>query len=115
MQLIGRYLVMSASKTVRINVARRCNFGTFRTRSLQNNAHPSPSSVKAPRPKDKTAGAVGIVKCADNHLLVVANWDAKALDFYASNGLPLDDDACRFTFQARWTNANSANKAHMAT
>lgn len=60
-------------------------------------------------PMDKTAGAVGIVKRANDHLLVVANWNAKALDFYASNGLPLGDDACRFTFTVRWT-SDEANK-----
>ncbi len=53
--------------------------------------------------KDQTAGAVGIVRRRDDHLLVVANWDAEALDFYKSNGRPLSDDECRFTFAARWS------------
>lgn len=60
-------------------------------------------------PKDKTAGAVGIVQRARDHVLVVANWDAKALDFYASNGSALDDEGCQFTSMARWT-ADEANK-----
>ncbi len=54
-------------------------------------------------PKDKTAGAVGIVKREDDHLLVVANWDAQDLDFYRSNGLSLRDDACRFYLMLRWS------------
>ena len=54
-------------------------------------------------PKDKTAGAVGIVKREHDHLLVVANWDARDLDFYRSNGLPLKDDACSFSLALRWS------------
>jgi hypothetical protein len=53
--------------------------------------------------KNQTAGAVGIVRRVDDHLLVVANWDAEALDFYTSNGRPLRDDDCRFVFAARWS------------
>ena len=60
--------------------------------------------------KDKTAGAVGIVRRADDHLLVVANWDAEALDFYTSNGLPLGDNDCRFAFKSRWVK-DQAKKA----
>ncbi|MCP4454754.1 MAG: hypothetical protein GY809_25115 [Planctomycetes bacterium] len=62
-------------------------------------------------PKDQTAGAVGIVKYNHHHLLVVANWDAEHLDFYASNGLPLGDDTCRFSFKVRW----SQRQAHKHT
>ncbi len=60
-------------------------------------------------PKDQTAGAVGILKCHRNHMLVVANWDAEHLDFYLSNGLPLSDDRCRFSFKMRWSQ-RSAHK-----
>jgi len=45
--------------------------------------------VQSEIPKDKTAGAVGIVRRDHDHLLAVANWDARDLDFYQSNGLPL--------------------------
>ncbi len=58
-------------------------------------------------PKEKTAGAVGIVKRESDHLIVVANWDTKALDFYTSNGFPLYNDSCRFTFNFRWAIAEA--------
>ncbi len=44
-------------------------------------------------------------------LLVVANWDCRALDFYLSNGFPLSDDRCRFAFNVRWTQ-DAAIKDH---
>ncbi len=56
-------------------------------------------------PKDKTAGAVGIVKREKDYLLAVANWDSRAIDFYTSNGKPLDDPQCRFEFEVRWRDA----------
>ncbi len=52
--------------------------------------------------KDKTAGAVGMVRRENDHLVAVANWDSRALDFYVSNGKPLADPACRFSFDRRW-------------
>ncbi len=52
--------------------------------------------------KDKTAGAVGLVRRENDHLVAVANWDSRALDFYVSNGKPLADPACRFSFDRRW-------------
>ena len=58
-------------------------------------------------PKDKTAGAVGIVKREKDHLLAVANWDSRAIDFYASNGKPLDDPNCRFELEVRWRAASA--------
>jgi hypothetical protein len=57
---------------------------------------------RAGRPKDKTAGAVGIVARPTDYLLAVANWDSRAIDFYVSNGKLLDDPKCRFGFHARW-------------
>jgi hypothetical protein len=53
-------------------------------------------------PKEQTAGAVGLVARAADHLLVVANWDSRALDFYVSNGKPLADTACRFNLALSW-------------
>lgn len=64
---------------------------------------------RAGAPKDKTAGAVAIVKREKDHLVAVANWDSRAIDFYASNGKPLDDPNCRFEFRVRWR-AASADK-----
>ncbi len=60
--------------------------------------------------RDKTAGAVGLVQRERDHLLAVANWDSRAIDFYASNGKPLADAACRFDFRARWQN-DAADKS----
>ena len=53
-------------------------------------------------PKDKTAGAVGMVQREKDHRLAVANWDSRAIDFYVSNGKPLDDPQCQFLLDARW-------------
>lgn len=62
-------------------------------------------------PKAKTAGAVGIVKQRHCHVLVVANWDARDLDIYQSNGRPLADDACRFSLIRRWSHALAHRQA----
>ena len=109
MQLIGRYLVIGVEDNQN---KRRSQVQFWDVSDPFAPKQRTPLTVirESATPKDKTAGAVGIVRCARNHLLVVANWDAKALDFYVSNGLPLDDDACRFTFRVRWTN-DEANKA----
>jgi len=61
-------------------------------------------------PMDQTAGAVGIVKRAKDHLLAVANWDCRAIDFYTSNGKPLVDPTCRFTHTGRWQ-ADAADRS----
>ncbi|REK11176.1 MAG: hypothetical protein DWQ37_14685 [Planctomycetota bacterium] len=62
-------------------------------------------------PKDKTAGGVGLVAHAGGHVVAVANWDSRAVDFYTSNGKPLADKECRFSFTKRWQDA-SAEKVH---
>jgi hypothetical protein len=61
-------------------------------------------------PKDKTAGAVGLVAEGNRHLLAVANWDSRAVDLYASQEKPLADPACRFELRARWRD-DRADKA----
>jgi hypothetical protein len=66
---------------------------------------------RAGEAKDKTAGAVGIVQRAKDHLLAVANWDSRAIDFYASNGKALADGACRFAFHVRWQDASAEKSA----
>jgi hypothetical protein len=53
-------------------------------------------------PKDMTAGAVGLVRRENDHLLAVGNWDSRAIDLYRSNGKQLDDSGCRFEFHTRW-------------
>jgi hypothetical protein len=53
-------------------------------------------------PEDKTAGAVGIVKRKNDYLVAAGNWDSRAIDFYTSNGKPLDDPLCRFELAVRW-------------
>ncbi len=73
---------------------------------VSNPATPSPLAHltirRAGAPKEKTAGAVGIVARDHDHLLAVANWDSRAIDFYVSNGKPLDDPKCRFELHGSW-------------
>ncbi|MEX0677889.1 MAG: hypothetical protein WD063_12480 [Pirellulales bacterium] len=57
---------------------------------------------RAGAPEDKTAGAVGIAKREKDYLVAVANWDSRAIDFYTSNGKPLDEENCRFELRVRW-------------
>ena len=106
MQLIGSYLVIGVEDN-----QDRCR-SQIQFWDVSDPFHPQQrKGLTVPResttPEDKTAGAVGIVKRAHDHLLVVANWDAKALDFYESNGLPLGDETCRFTFKVRWTSMDA--------
>lgn len=54
------------------------------------------------RPKDMTAGAVGIAERDNDFLVAVANWDSRNIDFYQSTGKQLDDPNCRFQHAARW-------------
>ncbi|RME00999.1 MAG: hypothetical protein D6812_08785 [Deltaproteobacteria bacterium] len=58
-----------------------------------------------------TAGAIGIVKRAEDHLMVVGRWDAEVLDFYRSNGLPLADPGCRFTEVTSWVHRTAHKEA----
>lgn len=58
-------------------------------------------------PEDQTAGGVGLVRAKDGYLAAVANWDSRAVDFYQTNGKPLDDAECRFEFVARWLAASA--------
>jgi hypothetical protein len=60
-------------------------------------------------PEDQTAGGVGLVKHGEHYLVVVANWDSRAIDFYQTNDQPLADAACRFELHARWV-ARSADR-----
>jgi hypothetical protein len=57
---------------------------------------------RSEQPKEMTAGAVGLVERDKDHLLAVANWDSRALDFYVTNGKPLADSQCKFTLKTRW-------------
>jgi hypothetical protein len=54
------------------------------------------------RPKEMTAGAVGIVERVDDYLVAVANWDCRNIDFYQSTGKRLDAPDCRFRLLSRW-------------
>lgn len=60
-------------------------------------------------PEDQTAGGVGLARRLHDHVVAVANWDSRAIDFYRSNGKPLDDKECRFALHARWQ-AATANR-----
>lgn len=108
MQLTGRYLVVGVEDN---QIKRRSQIQFWDVSDPFAPKLRTPLTVlrEGAIPKDKTAGAVGLVKRANDHLLVVANWDAKALDFYASNGRPLSDDACRFALIVRW-NRDAANR-----
>ncbi len=60
------------------------------------------------QPKDVTAGAVGLAALeSGHHLLAVANWDSRAIDFYKTNGKPLADPQCQFAFAFRWAAAGA--------
>lgn len=61
-------------------------------------------------PKEATAGAVGLVEREKDHLLAVGNWDCRAIDFYLSNGKPLDDLACRFEHALQWQADSAATE-----
>ncbi len=101
-QLIGNYLVVG----VEDNQARlRSQVQFWDVSKPQALVQRKPLTVlrESVTPKEKTAGAVGIVKRDSDHLLVVANWDCESLDFYLSNGYPLSDDRCRFGLKARWS------------
>lgn len=65
---------------------------------------------RSEQPKEMTAGAVGLVERENDHLLAVANWDSRALDFYVTNGKPLVDSLCRFSLKTRWQ-AEAASKS----
>lgn len=52
--------------------------------------------------KDKTSGAVGLLRREAGHVLAVANWDSRAIDFYVTPASSLADPACRFRQLARW-------------
>ncbi len=62
---------------------------------------------RAGEPEDRTAGGVGIARRPHDHVVAVANWDSQAIDFYRSNGKPLDDKECRFALHARWQSATA--------
>jgi hypothetical protein len=55
--------------------------------------------------KRSTAGAVAMARFGERHLLIVGGWDSATLDFYESNGSPLDDERCRFQMRETWSAA----------
>jgi hypothetical protein len=66
---------------------------------------------RAGDPEDQTAGAVALLRREQDYVLAVGNWDSRAIDFYATNGKPLDDTACRFALRSRWTAADADRAA----
>ena len=58
--------------------------------------------LRSGEPEDQTAGGVALVRRKYDHLVAVANWDSRAIDFYASDDKPLADPACRFHQLGRW-------------
>jgi hypothetical protein len=101
MQLIGNYLIVGVEDNQQ-KCRSQIQFWDVSDPFAPKLREPLTVIRESPTPKVKTAGAVGIVKRADDHLLMVANWDAKTLDFYASNGLPLSNDDCRFHLAMNW-------------
>ena len=63
--------------------------------------------ARAGAAKDRTSGAVGLVRRDNDYVLAAANWDSRAIDFYLAADLPLSHPDCRFKPIARWQ-ANSA-------
>jgi hypothetical protein len=55
--------------------------------------------------KRSTAGAVAITRIGDRYLLMVGTWDCATIDFYESNGHPLNDPRCRFQKGDTWSAA----------
>ena len=64
---------------------------------LSNPSNPIPIRNKIVR-NHNTAGAVSIVKQANNYLLAVGNWSSKEIDFYTSDGFNFSS----FTLQKTW-------------
>lgn len=52
--------------------------------------------------KEQTSGAVGLLRREAGHVLAVANWDSRGIDFYLASGANLADPVCRFKHHARW-------------
>jgi len=52
-----------------------------------------------------TAGASAMEIWDYQHIVVVANWDSRDLDFYRSNGKALNDPDCSFTYWKSWNKA----------
>jgi hypothetical protein len=63
--------------------------------------------------KRATAGAVGLAKVGNRHLLCVGTWDSATIDLYASNGKALGDPACSFAFRETW-DAKRADRSNWA-
>ncbi|MGY8689183.1 MAG: hypothetical protein ACKVHP_15785, partial [Verrucomicrobiales bacterium] len=57
--------------------------------------------------KRSTAGAVGLAKMGEKHLLAVGSWDSATIDFYESNNRPLEADDCQFTLVHSWDAADA--------
>jgi hypothetical protein len=61
--------------------------------------------------KRSTAGAVGLAKMGEKHLLAVGSWDSATIDFYESNNRPLEADDCHGAIQLIGF-ANTGGKNH---
>ncbi|MCA9026599.1 MAG: hypothetical protein KDA86_15440 [Planctomycetaceae bacterium] len=53
--------------------------------------------------KSQTAGAVGLAEVDGHHILVVANWDSRDIDFYQTNDGSLSDPKCCWNHIQRWS------------
>ena len=66
-----------------------------------------PAAGQPPRRRRWTAGAVGLTRVHERHLLVVGSWDSADLDVYRSTRSDLRDPACRFRFVADWSRSGA--------
>lgn len=101
-QLVGDYLVIGVEDN-QARLRSQVQFWDVSQPTFPVQRTPLTIIRESGTPEDKTAGAVGIVKRDADHLLVVANWGCRVLDFYLSNGFPLGDDLCRFELSVRWS------------
>ena len=62
------------------------------------------------QPKYVTAGGVALIEHGKRHVVAVANWDSRSVDFYQSNERPLADTQCRFERVTPW-NVEEADKS----
>ncbi|MDF1785764.1 MAG: hypothetical protein P1U82_07830 [Verrucomicrobiales bacterium] len=72
-------------------------------KTLGNTMKPLVSIEREGKLERATAGAIAMAKLKDRYLLVVGTWDSATLDFYESNGHPLNDARCRFEKGVTWS------------
>jgi len=113
-QIIGDYLVVGVEDNSERDISRVLFF------HIANPEKPIPDPIisiqRRGEKKRATAGAVAAVKRSNDHLLIVGSWDSDTLDFYVSNGMPLEDrdpegkSRCKFTYWQTWDKDNASRE-----